>query len=167
MFDKVGDDILINDDESDGESDTSGEPEGLTGSSSENDTVAPGGHVKRIVKGIERLRRVRRATRPRPFVPICQDCEDEPPGLNPSSEEDCHDSDNDSVDDLFPEDTWGKLPGDSCTGNMRSNARNHRVSLRPSKIEETAMIINEHRESQRLQWCFYGFSFYSHRLYRV
>ena len=100
---------MNNDDESDGESNTSGEPEGLTNSSSEDDTAAPGGHVKRIVKGIERLRRVRRVTRPRPFVPIRQDCDDEPPGLNPSSEEDCHDSDNDSVDDLFPEDAWGRL----------------------------------------------------------
>jgi hypothetical protein len=107
MFDKVGDDILINDDESHGESDTSGEPEGLTDSSSEDDTVAPGGRVERVVKGIEKLRRVRRVLRHRPFVPIRQDCEDEPPGLNPSSEEDCHDSDNDSVDDLFPEETWG------------------------------------------------------------
>jgi len=104
MFDEVGDDILTNNDESDIESDTSGEPEGLTDSSSEDETAAPGGHVKRIVKGIERLRRVRRVTRPRTFVPIRLDCDDEPPGLNPSSDEDVHGSDSDSVDDSFPED---------------------------------------------------------------
>ena len=100
MFDKVGDDI-IGDDESDCQSDTSGEPEGLTDSSSEDDTVAPGGHVWRMSKGAPRLRRVRRVTRPRPFVPIRRDCEDEPPGLNPSSDEDVHDSDSDSADDFF------------------------------------------------------------------
>ena len=43
MFNGVGDDILINEDESDIESDTSGEPEGLTDSSSEDETVAQEG----------------------------------------------------------------------------------------------------------------------------
>ena len=44
-----------NAEDSDCESDTSGEPEGLTDSSCEDDTVAPGGRVRRIVKGIEKL----------------------------------------------------------------------------------------------------------------
>ena len=76
------------------ESDASGpsEPAGLTDSSSEDDTVAPGGRVRRIVKGIEKFRWVRRVRQRRPFAPIAQVSEDEPPGLNPSSEEECPDS---------------------------------------------------------------------------
>ena len=68
MFDEVGNDRFI--DEVDSESDASDEPEGLTDSSSEDDTVAPGGHVRRIVKGIEKLRRVRRVRGHRSFAPF-------------------------------------------------------------------------------------------------
>jgi hypothetical protein len=144
MFDKVGDDRSINDDESDGYSETSDEPGNLTDSSSDDDTVAPGGHVKRIVKGIEKLRRVRRVAQPRPFVPIRHDCEEEPPGLHTcSEEEDYHDSDEDSNDDLFPEDNVRKSAVDSNAGTLSSNGRNHCALLRPSRIEETAIIVNE------------------------
>ena len=135
--------------DSDCESDTSGEPEGLTDSSSEDDTVAPGGHVRRIVKGIEKLRRVRRVRGHRSFAPFRQDSEDEPPGLNPSSDEECHDSDNDSVDDLFPEDhqvSRAHLPGGDSTlesgyGNATPNTPDQRTILRPSTIEETAIAV--------------------------
>jgi hypothetical protein len=142
--------------ESDCESDASGpsEPEGLTDGSSEDDTVAPGGRVKRIVKGIEKLRRVWRVRRPRPFVPIRKDCEDEPPGLNPSSEEDSrdldyHDSDNDSVDDLFPDDdptSRASFSGadsklESSTGIATPNTPDQSTTLRPSPIEVTAIAV--------------------------
>ena len=49
-----------------------------------------------MVKGIEKYRRVRRVRRRRPIAPIIPDSEDEPPGLIPSSEEECPDSDGSS-----------------------------------------------------------------------
>ena len=128
MFDNVGDDI-IGDDESDCQSDTSGEPEGLTDSSSEDDTAAPGGRVRRTVWGIGRFRRVRRVPRHRPLRQISQD------------KQDCHASDDDCIDDLFPEDQ--ESSGGSYAEIIEPNMQNKRTSLHPSRIEETAMIINE------------------------
>ena len=155
--DIVGNDRLI--DEVDSESDASDEPEGLTDSSSEDDTVAPGGHVRRMVNGIEKLRRVRAVRRVRghrPFAPFRQDPEDEPSGLNPSSEEDRHDSDDDSVDDMFPEDhptsrasfSGGDSMRESNTGNATPNTLNQRTILRPSPIEETAIAVCSHAFSE-------------------
>ena len=137
MFDKVGDDI-IGDDESDCQSDTSGEPEGLTDSSSEDDTVAPGGHVWRVSKGAPRLRRVRRVTRHRPHGAASHDKQ---VGQNAAAfGSDCHTSDDDCIDDLFPEDQ--EASGGSYAETIEPNTQNKRTSLYPSSIEETAMIIN-------------------------
>ena len=106
MLDEVGDDRSIQ--KGDEDTSSSGEPD-LTDSSSEDETALPGGRVRQIVWGIGKFRRVRRPRRRRPIAPITQDREDDPPGLNPSSEEDCHnldrhDSDDDSVNDLSPDD---------------------------------------------------------------
>ena len=112
MFDKVGDDI-IGDDESDCQSDTSGEPPGL--------------------------RRVRRVTRHRPHGAASHDKQ---MGQNATaSGSDCHASDDDYIDDLFPEDQ--EASGGSYAETIEPNTQNKRTSLHPSGIEETAMIINE------------------------
>ena len=122
--------------------------------------------MRRMVRGIEKFRRVRRSRRRRPVSPITRDSEDNPPGLNPSSDDDCHslgrhDSDDNDVDDLFPNDcstamassSMGEPLGNSseCKEGLPSlgsplqelvpNARNQRDTLRPSMIEETAIAV--------------------------
>ena len=60
---------------------SSGEPD-PTDSSFDDDTVAPGGQVRGMAKGIEKFRRVHRH---RLFAPIATPTmEDEPPGLHSS-----------------------------------------------------------------------------------
>jgi hypothetical protein len=54
---------------------------------------------------------------------------------------DCHTSDDDCIDDLFPEDR--ETSGGSYAETIEPNTQNKHTSLHPSKIEETAMIINE------------------------
>ena len=72
-------------------------------------------------------------------MPIAPDIEDEPPGLNPSSEEECHDSDDSSTSRVF-------LPGgnsmrESGTGIVKPNTPDQRKILCPSTIEETAIAV--------------------------
>ena len=68
---------------------SSGEPD-FTDCSSENKATIPGERVRRLAKGFEKLRRIRR----RPIQPIMDpSSEGEPPGLNPSSEEEWPDPD--------------------------------------------------------------------------
>ena len=62
----------------------------LTDTSADDENGVQGGRVKRLVKGFEKMRRVRR--KPLPPTQELSD-EDGPPGLNPSSDEDCPASD--------------------------------------------------------------------------
>ena len=107
LFSKVGDDRVdgdesdIGENESDCQSDTSGEPEGLTDSSSEDDSVAPGGHVWRMCNGVQKLRRVR-SVRHRPRETVSHGRQLGQHVADGSSS--CHDSDEDCIDDLFPDD---------------------------------------------------------------
>ena len=110
--------------------------------------------MKRLVKGIEKMRRVRR--KPLPPIATLSD-EDGPPGLHPSSDEYCPAS-----DELDPEieklevrsgrtrrrrrairrsDAGGDSSQESGTGNASPNAQNHRTAFSPSLIEETATAV--------------------------
>ena len=85
MFDEVGDDIFSNDEYTSGASGLD-----LTDSSSEAEDGIQGGRVRRIVKNFEKMRRVR--CRSLPMAHELSDSED-PPGLNPSSDDNCPASD--------------------------------------------------------------------------
>ena len=76
-------------DENNSDASSSSEPN-LTDSSSDDEDGVQGGRVTRLVKGFEKMRRVRR--KPLPPIQELSD-EDGPPGLNPSSDEDCAASD--------------------------------------------------------------------------
>ena len=89
---RVGHRAVNHDDESDGNSsETSGASElDLTDSSSDDEDGVQGGRVKRIVMNIEKMRRVRRRS-----LPMAHELSDSegPPGLNPSSDDNCPASD--------------------------------------------------------------------------
>ena len=109
--------------------------------------------MKSRVKGFEKMRRVRR----RPLPPTHEPSDDDgPPGINPSTDDDCPASDE--LDSEIEKveirtgrirrsrraiqrvDSGGDSSEESCTGNTSSNVYNHRTVFRPSMIEETAML---------------------------
>ena len=163
MFNEVGDDRVdgdesdIGEDESGCQSDTSGEPEGLTDSSSEDDSITPGGHVWRTFNGVRKLRRVRSIRhRPHGIAPTSAQLSELPMPLRRCGPSDCgsscHDSDEDCIDDLFPDDDVidsRGTSGSSYAEITEPNTQNKRTSISPSRMEETAMLITEMMNSNK------------------